>query len=130
VNDEAVEVAEDGTFSADVELIEGENTITVIAVLGEEQAQDSVTVTYTILEIPLSLEVTTNPLTVTGRVSDPEAAVTVNGIEAVVAEDGTFSAQVELVEGENVITVVAILDGKETSSSFIVTYSPPTVPVP
>jgi hypothetical protein len=63
-------------------------------------------------------------LNVTGKVSDAAALVTVNGVEAVVAEDGTFSAQVTLVEGENVITVVATLDGEETSYSFTVTYTP------
>ena len=50
VNDMVVEVAEDGTFSADVELTEGENTITVVATLGEETLAKTVTVTYLLEE--------------------------------------------------------------------------------
>ena len=122
VNGVDVEVAEDGTFSIDVTLIKGENAIAAVATLDEREAQDSITVVYT--GPALSLEVNTNPLKVTGKVSDTLASVKVNGVDAEVAEDGTFSAQVPLVEGENLITVVATLDGDETSYSFKVTYTP------
>ena len=61
VNDVEVEVVEvattletlkahttgDGSFFADIELAEGENTITVAATLGEETVTKTVTVTYT-----------------------------------------------------------------------------------
>jgi len=44
VND--VEVGRDWQFTTDVELTEGENTITVVATLGEETVTKAVTVTY------------------------------------------------------------------------------------
>ena len=47
VNDVAATVAEDGAFSADVGLTAGENTITVVAILGEQEVTETVTVTYT-----------------------------------------------------------------------------------
>ncbi len=124
VNGTAVEVAEDKTFTTQVTLVKGENTIEAMATKGEIQAADSIKVTYT--APALSLEVNTNPLTVTGKVSNPAAKVTVNGVEATVAEDGTFTAQVTLVPGENTITVIAELDGEQTTYSFKVTYAPPT----
>jgi hypothetical protein len=48
------------------------------------------------------------PITVTGTVDDPTAMVTVNGIMAAVAADGTFTAEgVPLQEGDNTLTVIA-----------------------
>jgi hypothetical protein len=69
-------------------------------------------------------ELTESPVTVTGNVSDAAAAVTVNGIEAEVAGGGTFSAQVDLVEGENTINAVATLGEEEAQDSITVTYAP------
>ena len=49
--------------------------------------------------------------------------VTVNGIKAEVAENGSFSAQVELTEGENTIEAVALLSDVEARDSITVTYT-------
>ena len=82
----------------------------------------------------LSLEITSpedgdelseSLVTVNGIVSNSEATVTVNGNEAEVAEDGSFSAQVELTEGGNIITAVAALDKWQATDSITVTYHPP-----
>jgi hypothetical protein len=73
-------------------------------------------------------ELTESPVVVSGTVSDPEAAVTVNGVGAEVAEDGSFSVQVELTEGENAITAIAKLNEQEASDSITVTYAPEAVP--
>jgi hypothetical protein len=54
------------------------------------------------------IDYTTEPLTVTGRVSNPEATVTVNDINAEVSEDGHFSAQIQLSSKNSVITVRAV----------------------
>ncbi len=133
VNGIEAAVVEDGSFSAQVELIEGENAIEAIAVLGEQEVSKSITVTYTPAAQPLSLEIISpengaalieSPVTVSGTVSDSEATVTVNGIEAAVVEDGTFSAEVELSEGENTIMAIATLGEQEPSDSITVTYSP------
>jgi hypothetical protein len=69
-------------------------------------------------------EVTESPVTVNGTVSDPAAAVTVNGTAVEVAADGSFSVEVELTEGENVIEAIAVLGELDVSDSITVTYSP------
>lgn len=63
---------------------------------------------------------------VKGAVSDPSAKVTVNNTPVVVAENGYFIGSVDLVEGENTITIVATLvDGQETVTKTItVIYKP------
>ncbi|HOO56937.1 MAG TPA: FecR domain-containing protein [bacterium] len=45
-------------------------------------------------------------VSVSGRIS-PDASVTINGIAATVSSNGTFSATVTLVEGENIINITA-----------------------
>jgi len=82
----------------------------------------------------LSLEVTSpadgatvaeSLVMVSGTVSDPEAIITVNDIGIEVAGDGTFSAEVELTEGENTVSVIAILDDVEVLTKTVtVTYTP------
>ena len=67
---------------------------------------------------------TESPVTVSGTVSDPEATVTVNGEDVEVAKDGSFSTQVELTEGENVIEAAAVLGEQKVSKSITVTYAP------
>ncbi len=129
VNDVAVEVDKKGDFSTTVEALEGDNTINIVATRGEKIVTRSVTVTYS---PPLAIEVsspegkaelTESPVTVSGKVSDPAAKVTVNGVEAEVANDGTFSASVDLVEGENTIEIVATVEGREpVAQTIIVTY--------
>jgi hypothetical protein len=52
-------------------------------------------------------------LSVVGQVSNPSATVTVNGDSVTVATDGSFSANVLLVEGSNSIEAVATLDGEQ-----------------
>ena len=69
-------------------------------------------------------ELTETTVTVTGIVSIAEAVVTVNGQAVEVAIDGSFSAQVELTEGENVITAVATSGELQTEDSITVTYTP------
>jgi len=83
---------------------------------------------------PLTVEITSpadrvelaeSPVMVSVTVSNPEATVKVNGIEAEVTDEaGGFAAQVELTEGENIITAVATLGEQEVSDSITVTYSP------
>jgi hypothetical protein len=69
------------------------------------------------------------PITVTGTVDDPSATVTVNGTMAVVAPDGTFTAEgVLLQEGENTLTVVAT-DSCENQGQDQVSVRLQTVPV-
>jgi len=118
VNDDDVEVAEDGIFSTTAELAYGENIIVVSAIA---EGQDPVTKTVTIIRL-LTLELTSpqdkeevseSQIIVSGTVSDPLATVTVNDDEVEVAEDGTFSTTVSLDHGENTIAVSAAVEGQE-----------------
>ena len=133
INDQAVEVATDGAFSAQIELAEGENTIEAVALLNDVEVRDSITVTYVPVAPALSVEITSpedgaelteTPVTVTGTVSDAEATLTINDQAVEVATDGAFSAQVELAEGENVIEVVATLGDEEVRANVAVLFAP------
>lgn len=117
INGEAVELADDGTFSGSVDLIYGENIITVTALAGgEETLTHEVTVTR-VLDMDIIApedngEFNTSPISVEGVISDPEALVTVNG-NPVVAEDGSFAYGLTLVEGENTINISVVAGGEE-----------------
>ncbi len=130
VNGQLVEVAEYGSFSASVELDYGENTIQVTAeVEGEDSESKTISVTR-ILAMEITspedqAEVTESPLTISGTVSDPEAVVTVSGLVVATAEDGSFSASIELDFGENTVEVNAETEGGELVTKTIqVTYTP------
>jgi nitrogen fixation protein FixH len=132
VNDVEVSVTNEGYFDTEVALTEGENSIDVVATRGKSVATKTVTVTYAPLPA-LSLEITSpedgatvtaSIVSVSGTVSDPEATVRVSDVEVEVVEDGTFSADVELTEGENVITVVATLGEETQTKTVTVTYTP------
>jgi hypothetical protein len=124
VNGIPVQVAEDGAFSSIVELDYIQNTINITAAVdGVEPVTETLTVTR-ILAVELTspkpgAEITESPVIVTGNVSNPKATVTVNGVVVEVAEDGTFSAQIELVDGENIIVVTAV---EPVTKTVTVTY--------
>ncbi len=56
-----------------------------------------------------SVDYTREPVTITGYVNFPQASVTVNGVEAEVAADGTYAATIQLKEDSNSIQAVATL---------------------
>mgnify|MGYP001112907611 CR=1 FL=1 len=65
------------------------------------------------------------PIGVKGMVSEPSAHVTINDTPVVIAENGLFIGGVDLTEGENTITVVAISGEGETATKAItVTHAP------
>ena len=69
------------------------------------------------------------PITVKGVVDDPSASVTVNGIVATVASDGTFTVDgVSLQEGENTLTTIAT-DSCENQSQDVTQVYLQTIPV-
>ena len=116
VDDEPVEV-DDGAFSTTVQLDEGENIITVLAIDGTgKQVETSITV-FRDTELPLmevevpadGLLTTAENLVVQGTVEDGGGLdrVTVNGLTATVI-DGVFEAPVALAEGLNTVTVIAL----------------------
>jgi uncharacterized Zn-binding protein involved in type VI secretion len=61
---------------------------------------------------------------VIGVVSDPEATVHVNGIEAAVSQDGSFYAYIDLIEGENVIEAEAVWGKATVSDAVTVNFTP------
>jgi len=130
INDVKVSVSKTGSFSKKVALKEGKNTIKVWAIRSKKSTSKTLTVTYT---PPLLLEITSPEAGVTltdsliilsGTVSNPKATITVNDAEVEVAEDGTFSTDVELTEGENTIKVVATRGDEVVTETITVTYTP------
>jgi hypothetical protein len=68
--------------------------------------RDSTPPSLTVLE-PLDGRVTRDSWASVRGVTEPGAAVTVNGLPATVLSDGHFTARMHLIEGANTITVVA-----------------------
>ncbi|MCF6409257.1 S8 family serine peptidase [Pseudalkalibacillus salsuginis] len=108
---------EDGTFSADITLVGGENVLIATAVneRGMTDPSEPVTVILDQTKPELTIEspedgTKTNRMAVnvTGNVDDEYLDwVKVNGQRATVNEDGSYSHRILLDEGENVIKVVA-----------------------
>lgn len=125
------------TFSANVSLAEGANTITATATdAAGNSASDSVAVTVDTsaagdLTIAINApadgaEFNTPNILVNGTVSDPDAALAINGAPFSAAGDGSFSVGFTLVEGANLITVTADRDGTpQASDSISVNFAPP-----
>ncbi len=92
------------TNTLSVQLRGAPGDLLTVEILGYDSIPPSVTITS-----PFSgATFNSSPITVTGIVDDPSSTVTVNGIAAQVASDGTFVIDgIVLVEGENPIKVVA-----------------------
>ena len=135
----------DETFSEEVSLVIGDNSLTVSAsnVIGTDS--DSITVTRgskPVVDITSPLGGTmfqATPITIEGTVNAipevTEATLTLNGnASTITVTDGEFSEDVDLVDGENTIVVSATnVAGAGTSSTITVTLNeeaPPTPPPP
>lgn len=131
-----------GTFSTQVALVEGHNTI-VARIVGSDGTQltDSVTVSLDLTPPYLTIDshadqqtVTASPITVTGLINDivrgtveeESANVTVNGIAATISNRSYSAANVALQSGANLITVRGTDPVGNTSEKAItVIYTPP-----
>ncbi|RLQ98299.1 S8 family peptidase [Falsibacillus albus] len=112
----AVQATEEGTFSTEVDLINGENSLTAKASTEQGMTDESSPVVITLDQQKPELTITSpedglktnkEAITVTGNVIEDNLAwVKVNGEKAEVS-DGSFSHRILLNEGENVITVIA-----------------------
>lgn len=110
------DTGDDGTFSADVSLHEGENVLTAKAATEQGMTGPSDSVTVTLDQVKPELAITSpedgmktnrEAITVKGTIADENLAwVKVNGEKASV-KDGEFSHRILLNEGENAIQVVA-----------------------
>ncbi len=135
-----------GAFYAYVPLEKGDNRIEASTLRGSDRTTDTIDIKYHPPIISLAAEpelIITSPqnnaeyrmnvLPVTGTVDDSGATVLINGIEALVATDGSFQGYVVLDHalltetGENIIEVTAINDEAKTVRTITVTFVPPLV---
>lgn len=118
---------DDGTFSFDISLNNGENSFTVQAI-GDSGEKSSLSPEYKIsfLKNPPKLEAfAANDGTVTGK-TDSGATVSVNDRLVVIDSAGKFSYQLSLKDGENKITVVATDPaGNQTKKELTATKATP-----
>jgi hypothetical protein len=118
---------EEGSFRGYALLKEGENTVSIRAqrenaFIGKAYSLKFVPPLALYLDSPqLGKPPLENPLTVTGKVSDPAASVTVNDVLVNVQPDGTFSAQIGLHPNNNLITAIAVR-GDETETAKMGVY--------
>jgi uncharacterized Zn-binding protein involved in type VI secretion len=103
-----------GAFAADVPVTEGASTVVVQAtdLAGNSAVANVAVQRYSLptvaINTPADLSfVAATTVTVTGTVSDPAAAVTVNGIAAQLSGGGFVAGGVPLLEGGNIITATA-----------------------
>lgn len=120
INGSAAQILREGSFTHYIELVEGKNTLEIMATLENRQCQKTIDVIFSPpLAVNLDIESPANgadlaetPLKVRGVVSSDEAKVQVNGNAVEVAGDGSFSDKVQLEKGSNTIEAIAILDDK------------------
>ncbi len=134
-----------GSFSTDVALTEGLNTIVARVVgAGGEQLTDTISVTLDLTPPTISIDshesgevVSVAAVTITGAVSDmirgtvgeDDSNVTVNGVAATVKNRSYSAPNVPLVEGANAITAVATdAVGNTKSTSITLVYEVPVGP--
>jgi hypothetical protein len=110
-----VAVNADGSFGAQVPLVEGSNVIVARAldVAGNESDQTLTVVRFSLPQVaitsPADLSyVVATTVTVSGTVSDPTATVIVNGQPATVGGGAFIATGVPLVEGGNIVTATAV----------------------
>lgn len=130
-----------GTFSGEVALAEGHNTIVARAVDASRQSTDSISVSLDLTPPYVTIdsheegdEVFTDRVTITGLINDivrgtieeDQATVTVNGIPAAIANRSYAAADVPLSVGTNLIVVVGTDQvGNTAVTSVNLVYEPP-----
>ncbi|PAE37300.1 S8 family serine peptidase, partial [Bacillus sp. 7884-1] len=130
----------DGTFSADVILQDGENVLTATSStnVGSTDASEPVKIILdqakpelTITKPNEGFKTNQKAVTIEGKATDPYLAeVTINGQNATVTEDGSYSLRLLLNNGENIFTVTAKdRAGNETSKEVTVytKFNPPAI---
>ncbi|MFS0690334.1 S8 family serine peptidase [Sporosarcina sp. 179-K 8C2 HS] len=137
---DSVVIGNDGKFSFQTVLTEGDNEFTAVSLLDGRKTGTSNPVTVTLDTMKPELTIT-NPkngettnretVTVEGTVVDAHLkSVTVNGQQAAVSENGTYSKRILLDDGVNSITVIATdAAGNETTQTVSVTakYTAPEI---
>jgi len=116
VNEKQVPVSEDGSFSLEISLNQGNNKLTVrteddagrFATKEFEIVSDSMPPSIEITNPLVNSVVTTKNLKLTGKTDDPNAQLLINGEVAYVESDGTFSYDLTLKQiGKTKVTIEA-----------------------
>ncbi len=141
VNGTSVTIGAGGSFSTSVTLVEGTNTITIIATDGAGNTtlvvrtvrKDSTPPSISLTQPTQGFVTAQSSVTAQGVVSDSTAVtVTANGVPVSVGAGGAFSAAVSLHEGTNLITIVATDEAGNSSTvtrSIIKDSAPPILTV-
>ena len=134
VNGTPVDISEDGTFQRDLSLELGANPIEVVATDLSGQTEDLYSVVFFVSPtagIPLSISYPADGLLVTEPTvqviggSRQDAVVGVLGKPVAVNDLGIFSTTVYLVEGANLIEVVAVdIEQNVNFQTVVVFYEP------
>ena len=108
----AVPLSDATSWSATVNLIEGDNTLAIVArdAAGNQSATNTLTIVVDnlppVLTVTVPSKTNFNPLAISGTVDDSLTAVTVNGTPA--SRSGrTFEVSASLIEGSNILTITA-----------------------
>jgi len=137
INDELVDVTkpkEDKTFTFnDVTLKEGRNKVKAFAWIKDKGSDESNIVTVNFLKNPPEVTIDQpndgdsfhgpSTLTVKGK-TEPDNSVTVNGILVITKDNGSFSSDIVLNNGENKIHIeITDRAGNKTTKDITVTYA-------
>ncbi len=130
VNGNGMTVNADGTFSGSVSLTEGENVLTFVTTdpygntMTVTKTVTSDTTAPTISNVTAPSETTSSTVTVSGTVDDAHADVYVNGYLASSEGSTSFSANVNLAEGDNTVHIVAEDEaGNSATEEITITYT-------
>jgi len=138
INSTAVELEHDGFFTTNVTLVEGQNFITIEATNSAGTTAeirnvllDTTAPAITIINPPDSTTTNQATITLTGTVDGTNNIVIVTG-DTVSVENGEFSKEISLSEGDNLINIFATDEvGNETNTTILVTLTinPPTLTI-
>lgn len=137
VNNQVVDTQDtkdDGSFTFNnVTLSQGDNNITAKVKKDTKESDFSNALTITYKNKAPSLDVNSpsdgqsfskDPSLVVKGKTDPDAKVTVNDFQAIVNDDGTFSYNMQMQNGDNQLKIVAMdAAGNKTEKDIKVTYS-------
>lgn len=137
VNNQVVDTQDtkdDGSFTFDkVILSQGDNTIAAKIKRDTKESDFSNTLTITYENKAPSLDVNSpsdgqsfskDPSLVVKGKTDPDAKVTVNDFQAIVNDDGTFSYNMQMQNGDNQLKIVTMdAAGNKTEKDIKITYS-------
>jgi hypothetical protein len=120
INGTAVSLSE-VEFSEFIQLEEGNNQITISASTKRQTIEKTINVTFVpVVAVFLSIPQIPNFFVVGGYVFPPQSSVRVNDNPVIVDEQGMFSSQIQLSEGNNIIRATAEYAGSEDKDTITI----------